>query len=143
MLRSLIAAAALFALPSFADEDPTRTPATDFAAEATVTSVRIQPADEDGVDWMLITLKVKRCIAGACAPHQLITAQVPVSQWRNHHGETVGLVRYAWKGARADDKSWYLPIRLDDADQKDRFERECEVAVANVGAPSAQALASR
>ena len=145
MLRSLIAAALAVSVPTFADEaapEATQPEAT-FAAEGAVMKVAARSSD-DGVDWAEITFKVTRCIAGPCTPHQSMKVVMAFSQWRGKHGETLGLVRYDWKDKTGGPRNWALAHRLDDADQKERFDVDCERAVASVGAPSSDsAVATR
>ena len=145
MLRSLIAAALAISLPTFAQETAAEAtqPEATFAAEGTVMKVTARASD-DGVDWAEITFKVTRCIAGPCTSHQSMKVVMAFSQWRGKHGETLGLVRYDWKDKAGAPRTWALAHRLDDIDQKERFDVDCEKAVATVGAPSSDsAVATR
>lgn len=145
MLRSALAAVLVVSFPTFAaDEESERTePAATFAAEGVVQKIAPHLSD-DGVDWAEVTFKVSRCIAGPCTPYQSMKVRVAFSQWRGKHGQTMGLVRYEWKDAKGDARAWAMAHRLDDADENERFELDCEKAVATVGAPvSDSAVATR
>jgi hypothetical protein len=145
MLRSLIAAALVVSIPTFADEASSEatSPEATFAAEGTVMKVSPRSSD-DGVDWAEITFKVTRCIAGPCSTYQSMKVVMAFSQWRGKHGDTLGLVRYDWKDKAGGPRTWALAHRLDDMGEKERFEVDCEKAVANVGAPSGDsAVATR
>ena len=135
MLRALTAAALLSSFPTFADEDDVAPqPSAHLAAEAKVIGVKISPT-EDGFAWAEATLKITRCVAGTtCALHQTVTVQVPVAHWRGKHGDVMGLVRYAWKDKAGAAHAWSLALDLNNMDDKDRFDRESEVAASNEGA---------
>ncbi|MBK7861895.1 MAG: hypothetical protein IPJ65_25420 [Archangiaceae bacterium] len=136
MLRNALAAAVVLvsSTPTWADDEDevTRTePAANFSAEAQVQTIRLQPDSGDGVAWSEVTLKVTRCIAGPCTVAQYVKVMVTMEGWRGRHGDVMGVVRYAWKDKGGGARTWALALRLEDTDQKERFDRECEVAVAN------------
>ncbi len=142
MHRLALAAALAVSLPAFADEeDEGAVPAPSFAAEATQLKVEVKPGD--GLDWAEISFKVTRCIAGPCFTHQVIKVLTPLSTWRGKHGETLGVVKYEWKDGAGEGHAWALALRLDDADENDRFVRDSDTAVSNVGETKDSAVAAR
>ena len=110
-------------------------PVAFFSAEGQVVLVKRVPPGEDAVLWSQVTFRVKRCIAGKCTPQELVTVQVPSASWHGERGEVMGLVRYAWQDEKGMPRSWSLALSLKDDDQKERFDRESEVAVAGSETP--------
>ena len=135
MLRSLIAAALAVSLPAFAS-DEVGGPAPTYAAEGVVMKVTARSSD-DGVDWAEVTLKIPRCIAGACSANTSVKVQIAYSQWRGKHGETMGITRYEWKDKAGSGRAWMAAHRLDDAGEHERFDWDCEKAMETVGASPA------
>ena len=50
---------------------------------------------------------------------------------------------YAIEDTKGEERSWALALNLDDGEEKNRFERESEVAIASVGAAGDSAVATR
>ncbi|MBL8955688.1 MAG: hypothetical protein JNK82_33245 [Myxococcaceae bacterium] len=142
MHRLALAAALAVSFNAFADEE-TPQPAPTFAAEAIQLRVEVKP--DGGIDWAEITFKISRCVAGPCFTHQVVKVLTPLNTWRGKHGQTLGIVKYAWKDKKGEGRAWALAMRLDDADENDRFVRESDSAVAEVGPskPGVTAVASR
>jgi hypothetical protein len=128
---SLVVAIAV-AAPTLADEPAVPVPA--FAAEASVQSVKLQPDDGDGVTWLEVSFRISRCIAGPCTVHSSVKVRVSADRWRGSHGDDYGIIRYEWKDSHGASRTWATALALGEDDQKDRFERESESAVANAGA---------
>jgi len=142
MLRLALLPALAFSLTALAqDEDDTPTPAPSFAAEAVQVKVDVKPGD--GFDYAELTFKVTKCIAGPCFTHQLVKVLTPLGTWRGKHGRTMGLVKYEWKDKKGAGRTWALAMRLDDADEHDRFLRDSDEAVATVGESTGSAVATR
>jgi hypothetical protein len=117
-------------------------PVAFFSAEGQVVSAKRLVPGEDSVLWTEVTFRVKRCIAGKCTPQELVTVQAPTTSWHAERGEVMGLVRYAWQDEKGMPRTWSLALSLKDDDQKERFDRESEVAVAGTETPeSGTALA--
>jgi hypothetical protein len=106
-----------------------------YAAEADVVLVKVQVPGADYVVWNDVTLRVKRCVAGTCARYDMVNVRVPASQWHHKQGDHMGIVRYAWQDDLGFERSWSVALSLDDDDEKQRFQYECEVAVAGGETP--------
>jgi hypothetical protein len=137
MLRTALAAALVFSCPALADDSPGVRPVPTFAAEGRQVKLTVVPSD--GFDWAELTFQVRSCIAGRCSVRQHVKVLTPLSAWRGRHGETVGLVKYQWRDAVGGDRTWAIALRLEDADDNDRFVRESDQAVSNSGTPPADA----
>jgi hypothetical protein len=137
MIRVSLIVGVLASVSSFGEEEPMRSePLPSFAAEAVVQTVRLQPVEGDGVDWVEVSLRISRCIAGPCTVHTSVKVRIATDQWRGRHGDPFGVIRYEWKDKNRNARVWAMALQLDDFDQKERFERESMQAIANVGAPS-------
>lgn len=105
-------------------------PAAFFSAEGKVVSVKVEVPGKDFVVWKEVTLSVTRCLAGRCAPHDLVRVRVPASLWRGAHGQHMGIVQYTWQDRQGHPRSWSVALSLDDVEEKERFDRETDVALA-------------
>ena len=124
----LAAIAALTLATDVLDPDERTDPRANFSARAVVMSATTLPATDDGMQWTRVSLRISECVAGPCESPQVLELEVPAMKWNGQVGQLMGVLGYAWRDSRTQVRTWHQVLSLDDDVEKERFDRESEIA---------------